>query len=416
MAREQLINTGLQSGWKPSFRFLLGSNTIEGFADTLTRTLLPILAVTVLGLGSEFLGALNAAGLAAFLLLGVPAGAVIDRLKNRRRVMTAATCLRILVAAALAISTFTGWLSGPLLLGAAILVGISDVVFTTALSTVIPRVASTGNLKHAYSQLAVATQTASTVAAAAAGALLGVLGMVAALVAAAVSYGMSAVLQLGIRLGSAPAPATGAAAETGRDLSSGFRALRSSPALWALTVSGALTNAGAMLGNTVLPVFILRDLEIAPPLFAGLGALGAAGAIGGAAAAPFLTAAWGLRNLRTGAAAASGLCVAAAALCPWLPGPALAWLAVQSLGWSFLVSVSGVAGAEVLPRSVAPGKLASVAAAQRTFTLGVMPVAALLGGAAAGLAGPVPLLIVWIVLACAAAVPVMRSRELAEFR
>ncbi|WP_104102377.1 MFS transporter [Arthrobacter sp. 08Y14] len=416
MAREQAISTDLPGRQKASFRFLLGSNTVEGFADSLTRTLLPILAVTALGLGSGFLGLLNAAGLAAFLLLGVPAGAVIDRLKDRRRVMTAATCLRVLVTATLAISTFTGWLSGPLLLGAAVTVGIADVVFTTALSTVIPRVTPAGTLKRAYSQLAVATQTASTAAAAGTAALLGILGMGAALAAAAASYGMSAMLQLGIRLGAAPAPANGETAKIRRDLGSGFRTLRATPALWALTVSGALTNAGAMLGNTVLPVFILRDLDIAPPLFAGLGALAAAGAIGGAAAAPFLTAAWGLRNLRTGAAAASALCVSGAALCPWLPGPELAWLAIQSLGWSFLVSVSGVAGAEVLPRSVAPGKLASVAAAQRTITLGVMPAAALLGGAAAGLAGTLPLLGVWIVLAGAAAVPVIRSRELAEYR
>ena len=422
MAKQELSGITELRERRPAFRFLLGTGAAEGFADTLTRTLLPILAVSALGLGSVFLGALNAAALAAFLILGVPAGALIDRVKNRGRVLTVASSVRVVILAVLAAGFGTGTLNGALLLAAAILVGVADVAFTTALSTIIPRVAGPTDLKRAYSRLAVTSQSASTAAAAGAGALLAILGMGAALLAAAVSYALSVLLQRGINRGAAPVSAPAGAdvpAGTGparRGLGAGFRTLCTTPALWALTISGALTNAGAMLGNTVLPVFILRDLEIAPPLFAALGMLTAAGAIGGAAAAPRLTGRWGLRSLRIGAALLSGLCVTAAAACLWLPGPALAWLALQSLGWSFLASLSGVAGSEVLPRSVAPQELASVAGAQRTLTLGVMPVAALLGGAAASLAGPVPLLFAWAALACAAAVPVIHARVLAEFR
>lgn len=80
------------------------------------------------------------------------------------------------------------------------------------------------------------------------------------------------------------------------------------------------------------------------------------------------------------------------------------------------MSISAVAGAEVLPRSVPAEELATVGAAQRTITLGIMPIAALLGGAIAVQTGPVPLLCVWAVLAGAAALPIVRAQSQTSFR
>lgn len=402
-----------QSPGPRAFRFVLATGAAEGFGDVLTRTLLPILAVSALGLGTGFVGVLNAIGLAAFLLLGMPLGTVIDRTRNRRRAMGSATLARCIVPALLAAGFCSGWLSGPVLLGAAVIVGVADVVFTTALGTVIPAVVPPQGLKTAFSRLAVVGQTASTAAAAAGSAALALTGLPGIMLAAAASYAGSLLCQRGIAVGAAlPARRRGAAGQ----FRSGFRTLRRTPALWALTVSACLTNAGSMLGNTVLPVFILRDLALDPGVYAALGVLSAAGGVAGAAAAPRLTARVGLRGLRIGAALLSVPAVAAAAACQWLPGPDTVWLAAQALLWSSLVAVSAVAGAEVLPRTVAPEELATVGSAQRTLTLGVMPLAALLGGPAAAVAGPVPLLLVWAVLAGAAALPLLRTTSLSSFR
>jgi MFS family permease len=408
-----LTSVGNRSG--RSFRFLLGTGAAEGFGDALTRTLLPILAVAVLGMGTGFVGILNAIGLAAFLLLGMPIGMMVDRRRRRRRAMGAAAALRVLVLAGLAVAYLAGGLSGPLLMGAAVLIGTADVVFTTAQGTVIPAIVARDGLKRAYSRLAVIQQSTSTAAAATAGTVLALLGMPLLLMTAAAAYAGSCLLQFGIKL----PPGAGDPAPLGKTrgrFRKGFTTLRRTPALWALTVSACLTNAGAMLGNTVLPVYILDDLAISPAAFAALGVFSAAGAIAGAAAAPRLSEQFGLRTLRAGAALLCVPAVMAAIACQWLPGPALAWLAVQSLAWSFLISVSAVAGAEVLPRSVRPHELATVGSAQRTLTLGVMPIAALLGGLTGALTGPAPLLWVWALLSGAAALPVIATKSLIPFR
>ncbi len=401
-------------GKSSAFRHLLATGAAEDFGDTLTRTVLPILAVAVLGAGAGFVGVLNAIGLGAFLLLGMPIGRFVDSRRDRRAVMAWATSARCCTLAALALAYIGGWISTPVLAGGAVLVGIADVVFTTAHGTVVPALVHPEGLKGAYSRLAVVGQSASIAAVVAGSALLASPGILVVLVVAASAYAASVLLQRGIAM----APVAVAPRGAGRrpaHLLDGFRTLRRRPALWRLTLSGSLTNAGAMVGNTVMPVFVMRDLSIAPAVFAALGLVAAVGAILGAAAGPWLTKKLGLRRLRMGTAALSMPVVVLAIFWHQLPGPDLLWLAVESWGWAFLVSAAAVAGAEVLPRSVDPSELASVGSAQRTVTLGVMPVSALAGGAVATLVGSIPVLCLWVLLAGAAAVPLLRRDSLASF-
>lgn len=398
-----------------AFSYLLATSAAEGFGDVLARTLLPILAVSVLGYGTAFVGLINSIGLSAFLLLGMPVGLIIDRLRHRRRAMGFSTLTRCMTLVGITFAYYADWLSGPLVMGAAVVIGLADVVFTTAQSTVIPAVVSTERLKGAYSRLGVVNQGSSTVAAAAGSLALGLLGLPGLMWAAVCSYSASVLLQRGISVKSSSPQATSGPGFRGR-FRDGFRKLHRTPALWALTLSNALTNAGVMLGNTVLPVFTLRDLGIAPAAYAGLGVLSAIGAIIGAAMAPRLSARFGLRKLRCMAALLSVPSVGAGIACQQLPGPEIGWLAVQSLTWSLLVSIAAVAGAEVLPRSVPPEELATIGSAQRTITLGIMPIAALLGGSTAVLTGPFPLLLAWAFLAGSAALPILRARSLEKFR
>lgn len=398
-----------------AFTFVLATSAAEGFGDVLARTLMPILAVTVLGFGTGFVGVLNSIGLGAFLLLGMPIGIIIGRLRNRRRAMGVSTLARCLVLVGLTASYYAGWLSGAIVIVAAVVIGLADVAFTTAQSTIIPSVVPHESLKGAYSRLTIVNQTASTAAAATGSAALGLLGMPGMMWATICSYAGSVLLQRGIK----PVPDTSKRDKVRQgqgNFREGFQTLHRIPALWALTLSGALTNAGVMLGNTVLPVFLLRDLGIAPAAFAGLGIVSAIGAILGAGRSPRLSSRFGLKKLRIMAALLSIPAVTMAIACQQLPGPELIWLAAQSLSWSFLVSVSAVAGAEVLPRSVPAEDLATVGSAQRTITLGIMPITALLGGAAAVLTGPIPLLCAWALLAGAAALPISRAKTLNAFR
>lgn len=396
-----------------SFRFVLATTAAEGFGDAMSRTLMPILAVTVLGYGTGFVGVINSIGLGAFLLLGMPIGILIDRLRDRRRAMGVSSFARFAALVGLTVAFFAGGVSGPIVVGVAVVIGLADVVFTTAQGPVIQGLVPGDRLKVAYSQLTITNQSAGTTAAATGSVMLGLLGLPGLLWLAVCSYASSFLLQRGIP------PKLDSVSLNRRDrrkFSDSFRTLRRIPVLWSLTISNALVNAGVMLGNTVLPVFMLRDLGIAPSLFAALGIISAVGAIAGAALAPHLSAKFGLRALRITAALLSMPAVAMTIACQQLPGHELIWLTAQSLSWSFLVSIASVAGAEVLPRTIPAETLASVGSAQRTITLGVMPIAALLGGALAMVTGSVVLLGIWALLAGSAALPIIRTAALDTYR
>ena len=411
------------------FRFLLSTAAAEGFGDAVSRTALPILAVSVLGLGTGFVGMLNAIGIAAFVLLGVHVGAAVDRRGKPHSAMGAASLLRCLALFVLAAAALGGWLSPLMLAAAAVVIGVADVVFVTAQTALIPAVAGMRGLKHAYSRLAVTGQLTSAGAAATSGALLALAGLPLLLAASAAAYAASRLFQLGLPrsvrsgafTGSSARPGRGAGGHqpivrprhTGRE---GFAFLWGSPALRALTLSACLTNAAAMVGNTILPVYVLRDLSLPPAAYAVLGVFGALGAVLGAAAAPSISSRLGLRASRAGAAILSVPAVLLAVACTRLPGPELLWLGLEFLLWAFLVAFSGVAGSEVLPGTVPPDRLATVGAAQRTLTLGVMPAAAVAAGLLGAAAGTPPVFCLWVLLAAAPAVPILRARSLDRFR
>lgn len=408
---EKTDATHLPMPFGTSFRWLVATRAAEGFADALARTLLPIVAVTVLGLGTAYVGVLNSLSLASFLLLGVPIGIMIDRLRSRTRAMAFSSLARVFILILLATLYLTQLLNGPILLAAALILGIADVVFTTAESTVIPAIVPEGQLKEAYSRLAVTGQSTSTAASLIGPIALGLVGVIGMIGTAICSYIASIFCQWRVKT----EPASPSLAVRGTATADGMRILFSSAPLRALTYSAALTNAGVMLGNTVLPVLVLRDLGISPAVFASMGIVAAAGSILGSAAAPALHRRFGLRHLRVAAALLSGPAVLLVVFCRDLPGHEVIWLMLQAFLWNLLVSISSVAGSDVLPRIVPRERLATVGAAQRTITLGVMPISAIVGGAVGAYMGTAAMMWAWAGLALLSAIPLVKAIELDRF-
>lgn len=405
-------SASLPPGTSQSFCWLIATRGSEGFADSLSRTLLPIVAVSVLGMGTAYVGVLNALSLTAFLLLGIPIGSLIDSIRNKKLAMTVSSVTRVVALSIVAVLFLANSLHPAVLLLAALVIGVADVGFTTAESTVIPTLVPQDRLKQAYSRLAVVGQSASTLAAMVGSLMLSFIGIIGMISAAIASYIASVLFQRGIRTTVPPVQSQRARAKH----LDGFRLLLASPALRALTWSAALTNAGVMLGNTILPVFVLADLAISPAIFAAMGVVSALAAITGSALSPVLTNRFGLRKLRVTTALLAGPAVLLTVFCRALPGDEIIRLMTQAGLWNLLVAISSVAGSDILPRTVPRERLASVGAAQRMITLGVMPIAALIGGIATSYTGTVAMLAVWAVLTASAALPIARARSLDLYR
>jgi MFS family permease len=75
--------------WHRDFRLLWGGETISVIGSQVSLLAIPLLAVRSLNATTFEVGVLTAASTAAFLLVGLPAGAWVDRLRRRPVMITA---------------------------------------------------------------------------------------------------------------------------------------------------------------------------------------------------------------------------------------------------------------------------------------------------------------------------------------
>lgn len=390
----------------------------EAIGDQMARTLAPVIAVSLLGAGTATVGLLHSLGLAMFLLLSIPLGIAGDRLSRPAGMMTISTALRIAFIACGVLAWTFGALEGrtgiTILLAIMLMVGIADVVYTTGRSILVPRMVPAEQIRPMMGTVQTAAQIGTALAPIALALLLALAAPPLAWIGALLAYLASLFFQAGLRGNSRPARAVAAPARpTSRPpLREGITHLLTQPTLRRITASSALYNAAVMAANTLLPVIVLTDLGMSPAVFAAVGGIGAVCGVLGAASASRITARFGLRVVRIMAALSTGagvgvilVIVAAEQL---VPGPPVTWIGIFYALSGFCTSVAAVTGADLVARLSPPEVIGAVAGAQRTMTMGVMPVSALLIGALGASLGSTVATAIWLLLALGAALPCFR--------
>jgi MFS family permease len=144
------------------FRHLWAGDTISQFGQSSGRTALPLLAATVLCASPFQMGLLTAAGNAAFLVLGLPAGVWVDRMRRRPLMLTAD-----LTRAALLVTVPVAWWAGGLtltqLIAVMLLVGVGTLFFDVAYQSYLPSLVGRAQLVEGNAKLQ-ASQSISQIA------------------------------------------------------------------------------------------------------------------------------------------------------------------------------------------------------------------------------------------------------------
>ena len=176
-------------------------------------------------------------------------------------------------------------------------------MFTTGQGLLIPRLVEAQRVRSVYGRVQAVAQAGGAIAPLLLGGVLALVSAPVAWVCAAAAYLGSAVAQR--RIG--PLTPREAPPRSSLWTESGPRIghLMGHPVLARLTVANALTNASVMAANTLIPVIALRELGMAPSLFAAIGAVAAACGLVGAAVAAQVNERVGLRTTRV--AVASGM-------------------------------------------------------------------------------------------------------------
>ncbi|MFJ3519115.1 MULTISPECIES: MFS transporter [unclassified Streptomyces] len=362
-----------------ALRIFLGGQSVSLMGDGLAILAIPLLVLQVSG--SPYAAVLAAIPrTVGYLLVGLPAGALVDRL-NPRNVMLAMDAVRFGVFLSLALLAATSQLRVPVILALAFVAAGAGVFFETALTVAVRDLVAEERLVRTNSLLEAANQGAQIVGPGLVGVLSALWGLQVALVVNACTFAVSFATVLHVlrgrkRTNRAPSPPLKEALRgVGGDLAEGFRCLRSLRVVLLVTCLQASANLFLAVGY--LLVFYLRDtLHLGTSAASAVVAAGGAGGVLGAAVAVRLGAR--MRHETLIALSAAGLGVALASL-------GVATSLVPLLLLNLLLGCSTVT-AVVLIRSlrqrlVPRPLLGRVTATAKVAALAASPVGALAGGA-----------------------------------
>ncbi|NEM90833.1 MFS transporter [Galbitalea soli] len=380
----------------PSFLWLWGGQTVSVFGEQFTGLAVPVLAVTLLHAVAWQMGVLGAASTAAFLIVGLPAGAWVDRWM-KRRVLILADVVRAVALALVPILWFAGVLQIWHLIVIVAIVGVASVFFDVSYQSYIPLLVQPTQVGSANSTLEATAQVARIGGPGLAGALLTVVSAPVLLIADAISYLVSVLSLLRVRDHEVPADPT-LRQPLHREIADGVRFVWGQPLIRSISATTATSNFFSTLAQTIYPLYALRELGIGSLGFGITLSAGAVGGLLGAVATPRLARWIGEGRVIVVSAIAYGLVFILVPVASLLHGPAaVVVLSAGEFVTGFMVLVYNITQVTMRQRLCPPRLLGRMNASIRCFVWGVMPIAALISGAIAGGIGLVPTL--WIAFA-----------------
>ncbi|MBZ4321249.1 MFS transporter [Streptomyces huiliensis] len=365
------------------FRLLLSGAAAGQLGAQVTLVALPLVAVVELDASPLQTGFLTAAETAAFLLVGLPAGAWVDRMR-RLPVLIRADVLRALAMAALPLAAWAGVLTMTQLYVVALVTGVATVFFDIAHQSYLPSLLPREKLVAGNGALETVRSSAQMAGPGVGGVLVQVAGAPLALLANALGYLVSALCLRGIRTPEPP-PAPSGGEPLRAQIAEGLAFVFRNPALRMIACSTAVANFFAAMLTAVQTVFLVRVLDLPASAVGLMLSAAAVGGLGGALCADVLGRAVGRARVIWLAPLVTG---PFALLWPLAGrGAAAAWFAVGEAVVFFGAVVYNVAQVSFRQLLCPDALLGRMNATLRFVVWGMMPFGALVGGAVAGAYG-----------------------------
>lgn len=354
--------------------------TVSQLGSQVSLLAVPLTAVVTLGASATQVGILRAADTVPVLLVGLFAGAWVDRMR-RRSILIAADVCRALLLASIPLAAVLHTMSIELLYVVGFLVGTLTVFFDVAYASFLPSLVPREKLVEANSKLE-ATNSAARVAGPSLGGLL--VGWLTAPIAVAIdaaSFGLSALLLGWIRMSEQVQGHSEDGQGMMRDIVEGLGVVVRNPTLRAVTATTSAWAISDSITFTVLVLFVIRELGVRP-VWLGLIYAGVwVGFVPGTLLVSPANRRHGPGRTMVGGAVLSSF---GGALTPVAGGPT--WLAVSILFLAMFLLGLGAGLFSIneisLKQSITPDRLLGrVNATTRVLALGATPLGALLGGA-----------------------------------
>ncbi|GAA3022658.1 MFS transporter [Microbacterium dextranolyticum] len=372
------------------FRTLWSAAVFSNLADGLGRTAVPLVAITLTS-DPFVISVLTALAFVPWLLFGLPAGMIVDRL-DRRYVMASANVIRGGVALWLAILGASGELALWALFVGTLIFGLGETLFDNATNAVIPGVVARDQLDRANGWIQAAQGTVDNFVAAPIAGVLFSVSLALPLWIGSAGYLVPVVLAVLLPLSAARSVSTAPRSST--DSTSPVSTRSALAHLWghrylrAMVVFTSLTGSALSFAQAALVLFFVDTMAVPA---AGIGFVTAGigiGALCGSLLSPRLVARWGRGPVMLAATFTGGVGMLLTGLAPSV------WTAVLTFALAACtVSIWNVPWGSLRQQIVPAQMFGRVLGVIRTVTWGLFPVATLLGGLVARVDLRLPFLI-----------------------
>jgi MFS family permease len=361
------------------FRLLWAGQSISELGSQVSSLAIPLLAIDRLHAGAFAIGLLTTMSTLPFLLVGLPAGAWIDRIR-RRPVLIAADVGRAVVLGSVPAAWALSILTMAQLYLVSLLAGILTVFFDVAYQSYLPALVTREQLTEGNAKLAGSMAVAQVAGPATAGGLVQALGAATAVLSDAASFVVSFLSLIAIRAPESRPPSRNEANRTSlrSEIAEGLHFVWRERRIRNVSLTTATSNLFGSMGVSVSLLFFRKVIHLSPGRIGILFTIGAVGGVLGAALATRIAARFGLGHTILGAIV---LCELGQLSYPLVtPGNANVLIAAGGFIYSVGVVVYNVNQLS-LRQALCPLALQGrMNASVRTIVWGCMPIGAFVGG------------------------------------
>jgi len=244
----------------PDFGRLFAATALGQLGDRIIFLALPLVAIMALNADELQVGLLTAMTTAGSLLVGLPAGAWVDRMR-KRSVMVSTDLARAAVLLTVPVAWWSDLLTIGWLYAVALVHGVLTVFFDVAYVSYLPHLVGRGNLVEGNSKLSAIRSVTSISGPGLAGPLVGWLGAPATLLVSSAGMAMSGLLATRIRRREQKREPS-ERPQLLRDIKEGLKFVLKHPILRSIILGDAIFNLFLVMYQTMLLVFLEREIKL----------------------------------------------------------------------------------------------------------------------------------------------------------
>src|SRR4051794_37062145 len=261
---------------------LWAGQTVSELGSVVTRTAVPLVALLVLGAGPLEMALLVVSASMAVLLVGLVAGAWVDRLR-RRPLLIWTDALRAVLLFSIPVAHVLRALHIEQLYLVAFVEAALGSLFSSAYPAYVPSLIGVDHVVDGNSKLATSSSLAEIGGPGLAGGLLQLLGAPVAILVRAISFALSALSLLLIRTPEPARPPRTDVTPIGREIVEGLRTLLGNAVLLPLTLRSIIAHVSGSFYGVLYVIFLIDDLHLEP---LALGIAISAGGVGSLLGSP----------------------------------------------------------------------------------------------------------------------------------